>query len=343
MTSRLNAYLKGILRERRAEKEARLRRSNIVNQAIERAIEGTDKSIRLALGYQRKLFQAAEYCLDYADRLVDSIPPAMEFSKQAFARDPRINAFFVNSDALQNAFSHSSELQDFLESPENRGLTECCALLCMKKTEKNVFGMQLVGDMVQRDIAQTNVNFNDHQISWPAAVEADTRISLKQCLFDGVVTSVLERMSANRALKKELDQQRYLLKKKLQTLEHAAPDPAEAAERHIQFEQARSRLETIESQRWRAGRNTPVDYLNQLKYALGHPEELVRLKMTSLTLSRLGVKIPEDSAQKGDRIDLAEVEIGKSDSRVVVLAKFPTNEIQPPKDLVEEAARYLSV
>ena len=35
--------------------------------------------------------------------------------------------------------------------------------------------------------------------------------------------------------------------------------------------------------------------------------------------------------------DLAEVEIGVSNRRVVVLARFPTEEIQPQKDLVEEA------
>lgn len=340
MSNTLSAYIKGVLRERRVQKERRLRKEIIVREAIEHAVEGTDKSIRLALGYQRKLSQATEYCLGYADQLVDAIPEAIEFSRKTFASDPLVNAFFVNADALQTAFSHSSELRDFLESPENSGLTECCALLCMKKTEKNVFGMQLVGDMVQKDIAQTNVSFADYQISWPAAIESETRKALKQCLFDGVVTSVLERMSANRARKKDLDQQRYLLQNKLKNLENL---PAGTADKPLRVEQLKTRLALIEEQRRKVNRNTPLDYLHQLNYALSHPEELVRLSLTSLTLSRLGVKVADDSAQKGSRIDLAEVEIGVSNRRVVVLAKFPTEEIQPQKDLVEEATRYLSV
>ena len=340
MSTTLGAYLRGILRDRRAQKARLLRREAVVREAIEQAVDGTDKSIRLALGYQRKLTQATEYCLGYADRLVDAIPASIEFSGKTFASDPRVNAFFVNVESLQNAFSHSSELRDFLDSPENQGLSECCALLCMRKTEKNVFGMQLVGDMVQREVAQISVSFTDYQVGWPAARESETRKSLKQCLFDGVINSVLERMSSDRARTKECHRQRHLLQNKLKTLEN---QPADTADRALQIEQVKARLTAVEERRRKVSRNTPLDYLHQLNHALSHPEELVRLELSSLTLNRFGVKIDQGSEQKGDRIDLAEVEIGSSNRRVVVLARFPIDEIQPRKDMVEEAARYLSV
>lgn len=330
------------MRRRRAAKAGRLRHEAIVRDAVERAVDGTDKSIRLALGYQRKLFDAAEHCLEYANQLVDSIPQAIEFSRQSFYWDNRINALFVNADDLQTAFSRSSELRDFIDNPDNRGVSECCALLCMKKMEKRVFGMQLVGDMVQRDIAQTNVSFTDYQISWPSANEAETRKALKQCFFDGVLTSVLEHISSDGARKKELDRQHYLLRKKLKELELLLAESPATLGHADELEQIRIKLTEIEARRRTVGRSSPLHYLSKLNYALNHPEQLVRMQMTSITLNRLGVKIPEESEQKGERIELAEVEIGRSDSRVVVLAKFPTKEILPPKDLVLEASRYLA-
>lgn len=339
----LSEYLTGILRKRRVEKNTRRSKEAIVREAIESAVDGTDKMIRLVIGYRKKLWRATEYCLDYVDDLIDAIPTAVEFSSKTFIRDPRVSAFFVNVDDLQAAFSHSSEMRDFLESRENSDLTECCALVCMKKTERNVLGMQLVGNMVQRDVPQTTVNFSDYEINSPAATEAETRKGLKNCLFEGVVTSALERMTSARYWQKDLDRQKHLLQVKRRALETQDQESESAVDRRHRIEEINKKLAAIHERRKQASLDGPEAYLEELNQVLAHPEDFVRLTTTSLTLDRLGVKIDGNSGQKGHQIDLAEVEIGRSNRRVVLLAKFPTDEIRPRADFVKNAAQYLSL
>ena len=339
----LTEYLTGVLRKRRVEKTTRRHKEAIVREAIESAVDGTDKTIRLVMGYRKKLWRATEYCLDYVDDLIEAIPPAVEFSSRTFTSDPRVNAFFVNVDDLQAAFSHSSEMRDFLESHENNGLTECCALVCMKKTERNVSGMQLVGNMVQKDVPQTTVNFSDYEINSPAATEPETRKGLKNCLFEGVVTSALEGLSSSRYWQKDLDRQKRLLQTRRKALETQDQGSESASDKHHRIEEINKKLASIEERRKQTSLDGPEAGLEQLNQVLAHPEDFVRLTTTSLTLDRLGVKIDGDTDQKGHRIDLAEVEIGRSNRRVVVLAKFPTDEIRPRADFVKNAAQYLSL
>ena len=341
MNPSLSEYLSGILRKRRVERRTRRHKVAIVQAAIEGAVDGTDARIRLVVGYRKKLWRATEHCLKYIDELIEAIPPAVEFSSRTFGCDPQVSAFFVNAADLQAAFSHSSEMRDFLEGPENSGVTECCALVCMKKTERSVFGMQLVGNMLQKDVAQTTVNFSDYEINSPAATEAETRKGLKNCLFEGLVTSALERITSSRYWRKDLDRQKSLLQAKRRALETRAQAPDSAVDQRQQIAEITKKLIAIDERREQTCPDGPDAYVDQLNQVLTHPEDFVRLTRTSVTLSRLGVKIDGRSDEQGHRIELAEVEIGKSNRRVVVLAKFPTDEIRPRADFVENAVRYL--
>ena len=56
----------------------------------------------------------------------------------------------------------------------------------------------------------------------------------------------------------------------------------------------------------------------------------------------MGVKIREGSGQSGAKIDMAEIKIGNTPKRVVLLARFPRNELLPKEDFVQQADRYLA-
>ena len=142
--------LRDAIHHRMQEKQARQsRRAEILN-TVERVVEGTDSRIRLVNSYDKKLQEAVSSSLEYTEDLIDQIPEAIEVSAKSFVSDSHVNAFFVNVSDLQTVFSHSSEVRQFMEDFSNLDTPQCCALLCMRKSEKTVMGVDLAGDTVEK-------------------------------------------------------------------------------------------------------------------------------------------------------------------------------------------------
>ncbi|MGB5261028.1 MAG: hypothetical protein WBO34_10975, partial [Gammaproteobacteria bacterium] len=158
--------------------------------AVESVADSIDARLRLAPGYKKKLHNVIHPSLEFVDELVDRIPPAIEVSRRTFSSDPYVNAFFTNVSDLQAVFSHSSEIQDYMEEIHENDAA-CCALLCMHRTEKTVLGMELSGELLKKDVRQVAVSFSDHRVYSPSPSEAGTREGLKHCLFQGLVTHAL--------------------------------------------------------------------------------------------------------------------------------------------------------
>ena len=309
-----------------------------IEAATEAAVRGVDAGIRLLSGYQARLRPAVESALSYVNCLVEHIPGVLEVDSRSFSTDPRVNAFFVDANDLRSVFSRSSELRDFLNNGHGGDLERCCALLCMKKTERNVLGVELQGDQVRRDVKQVTVSFDDHQIISPAASEAEVRQGLKTCLFQGLLTNALARLASCHVSVQHMDAERRSLSARLRSLESASETGAGDAQ---ELDQIRARLAGIESTRGQAPCLNPEHSLRQLLEVLEAPDQFVRLNSDRLSLDRLGVKLSDDKG--AEPIDLAEVDLGGGDRRVVVLTSFPLGEMLPQQDLLANMSRFLQI
>jgi hypothetical protein len=291
--------------------------------------------------YQKKLEGAISRSLEYTDDLIDQIPEAIEVSANTFVSDPHVNAFFVNVSDLQTVFSHSSEVREFMEGFSSVDTPQCCALLCMQKSEKTVLGVELAGDMLKRDVRQTAVSFSDHRIYSPTPSEAETREGLKQCLFGGLVTNALEHIVQLRLASHRLKKQRQMLQATLRRYRHnkggAEQNAQPAAEVTKEIEEIRQTLSMIEEQLKNTHPVTPRESLEQVNAVLSRPDKFVRFKQCSLRLNKMGIKIEADSRQPCNEIRLAEVEIGDELPRVVTLAKFPRDELLPRKKFLAQS------
>ena len=170
--------LRDVFLRNRQEKSLSDSRAAVVLNTIESVVDGTDSKIRLVRGYRKKLGDIIQSSLEFSEDIVNRIPPPLEVSSSSFVSDPYVNAFFTNVADLQSVFSHSSEIQDYMSEPHEDN-TGCCALLCMRRTEKTVMGMQLSGDRLNRDVLQVAVNFSDHRVYSPAPSEPKARQGLK--------------------------------------------------------------------------------------------------------------------------------------------------------------------
>ena len=157
---------------------------SVIVAAIERVVDGTDPRLRLIGGYRRKLRKAVTRALAYTHRLVETIPPPVEMGRKTFVKDPHVYAFFASVERLQEVFSHSIPLTEFFQHPENTALNECYAFLVMEKEEKRVFGVELEGEIVKRDVPRIAINFSGHRLIAPGATEAATRQELRERAFN---------------------------------------------------------------------------------------------------------------------------------------------------------------
>lgn len=301
-----------------------------VTATLEQVVEGVDPAIRYVSGYKKKLYDVIATSLEFADHAVAEIPGAIDVSRTNFVSDPYVNAFFVNTQDLQAIFSHSSEIREFMEDCNDK-VSGCYALLCMHKTEKTVFGVELEGDMLRHDVRQTAVSFSDHRIYSPARTEAETRDGLRHCLVHGLGTHVLERIMRLKVENHRLQQERHDLNVQLRHLQRpeSGAGDAEVAPEAAALGQ---RLRQIEQQLLNSRMAAPEESLRQLQDVFRHPDDYIRLQKTTLRLSRMCIKVDEHSKEPCNTVNLTEVTIGDDVPRVVTLAKFPGEELLPPEE-----------
>jgi hypothetical protein len=331
---RARALRKGIARERR----------KAITEAIERVVDGTDSRIRFVRGYKSKLQGVIESSYAYFDDLVEQIPGVIEINKDAFAMDPRVHAFFITVEDMQNKFSRSSELRHFIEDENSENTGDIFALLCMQKKEKTVFGMELEGEFIKRDVAQISVGFSDHQLLALACSEHEARLGLKECLFEQLVTTALDDINTVQLEHKEIEAQKRLLLTQLRALEARRRRSASASKSSLSAEH---RLNKELEEHERALNEIklkllPKRSLDQTREILSHPERYISVDKVYLKLNNMSIKLKEDSQEQGSEINLAEIKFAKAPSRVVILAKYPRKEILPKEDFLERVTPYLS-
>jgi hypothetical protein len=308
--------------------------STAIQSTVERVVDGTDGRIRLVSGYRNKLQDVIRSSLAFADELVEQIPGSIEVNRHTFVSDPYVNAYFANVADMRTIFSHSSEIKDFMEGYGDNEAMECCALLCMHMSEKTVLGMELSGDILKKDVCQLAINFTDHRIYAPAPREPETRQGLKQCLFDGLVTNALERITQMRLQSFKLKSELQILKSRQRRQQMALQKSADAATSSGYAETCRQ-LEQLETELAKTPLATPQAAMEQVLTVFKNPEDFVRLRKFSLTLNKMGILVGENSGQPCNELNLTEVTIGEGTPRIVTLARFPRGEILPPTTLSE--------
>lgn len=304
---------------------------------VESVVDSIDSKLRLAPGYQKELHSVILSSLEYSDDLVERIPPAIEVSRRNFSNDPYVNAFFTNATDLQSVFSHSSEIQDYMEEiREDDAL--CCALLCMHRSEKTVLGMELSGDMLKKDVRQIAVSFSDHMIYSPAPSEAETREGLKHCMFQGLVTNALGHIMSLRLASHRLQSRHRILHSRLRHYRQKATengtDSETATSLAQEIQEAEKELQSIEQQMLNTpALLTPKVLLDRVSDVFSRPDEFVSVREVPLRVNKMGIKISDNSSEPSNKLNLTEVTIGDDSPRVVTLAKFPKEELLPRKKL----------
>lgn len=295
-----------------------------VMAAVEQTVETIEPRIRRIPDYAGRLQDAVAHALNYADRVAELVPGVLEVDRRSLGSKARM--IFSSSDDLDIACRRSWELKDFLSDSDNQDLAECWAFVCMNKSEST-------SDTDFPPSQQLGMSFCDHRINTPGRSESEARRALQGCVFQNLLTTAREHVCACRQSSSLLHDgyQRLHSKLKTQWLQHRR----EGADRRVllslqrKMEDLEHRVAAAEEKLLRDECSTPEAWIEKLNEVLGHPEELIRLRPLRLSIPPAGDVWPQQKVADEEFMDLAEIDMGEPQARVVLLARLHRAGVPP--------------
>jgi len=311
-----------------------------IDDAIERIIK-LNPQLRLARRYHTRLEPAIAASLKYIGDLVDSVSAPRDANAAAWSVDPYIHAFFTAPDDVAQTLSRSTDLREYVE--QNADLREVYAVLGMAMTERRVLGTALEGDAVHRDVVQTTVNFSDHRVRICGRTEADLRQEIVLRLIDQLGLDGLAKIEADNLRRDLLEQERALLKTRLQLLERkgigirsvlgsgAVASSGELGRLQTQIEENERNLNGLGIRTEALERQ-----LDHLCEVLTDPSPYIYIESKRFRLDRMNIVLPENSELPGDDITfhIARIPTTPPQMRAFTLVRFAPNELPPAASLL---------
>lgn len=317
---------------------------DLVERAIERAVDGTDRRLRAVSGHKKRLRPAVIHAIDHVVELVDSLPPPLELARRHYGTDAELNAYFASVDHMNDVLSRDAEMRQWQKSPEHGAAERVFALMTMELHERNVLGIALEGNELRHDVAQVTVSFGKHRLVDPAGVEDDTRRLLKRRAFDHLLTLALAGMAEARGEHGDLKRERDLLRSKLAAFASGhwgfgdgteggageVPDPLVLQRRITEID---AQLSTHSTGLLKAHLDILVEVLSGAERNLyGEP--------MPISIDRQGVKQSQASSQ-APQITLSMLHNSAGRRLATRLVAIAREDLPAPPDFLREAQRFL--
>jgi hypothetical protein len=314
----------------------------LIEAAIERAVDLTDVRLRLVPGYRKRLRQPVIHAIDRVMALVDAIPAPLAASRDGYRGEFRLAALFASAEEMLEVFGRDKGLRDYLGSPEGLGAQQVTTLLLARRDERNMLGMDLVGDQVRRDVAQVSVSFSAHRLLEPHISEAESRRFLKRRAFDHILSLALAEIAEARVERADLTRQRDLLRRELRVLKQGTlpferPEAAQSDEAGLQAE-----LDAVSAQLQELGADQDVlkAHLDAVAGRLGDAEHQLWTEEITLCLGPMNIRRDSDYPSARQLV-FRELHNVRGARAVMLPIAITPSDLPPVEDFVSAAERYL--
>jgi hypothetical protein len=257
--------------------------------AIEQAVAVVEPQLKQTRRYPKAYRKPVMTALEYAHSLAQSMPGPLTVDLDSYAKDAYVHAIFPSIDFVADAFRASRAIQAYLR--EHPSTDEAYALMGMRRWEKTMMGMELSGQVIQRDVPQHVVYFTSHTIVDPAPSEQMARDRVALGFFNNLVGKVAKRVTLRKQELQSQLQEMDLLKARL----HAAN-----AETRPALEKELSRM--LSSMQATTRSLDLHHYLDDFEAVLLNPEQHLRLNQFPMILDSMGIKHDSDGTTQGEPI-----------------------------------------
>jgi hypothetical protein len=318
------------------------RQRKLLARVVEFVVDNTEPRIRMVAGYKDKLSPAVIRSARYLGEIISALPEPLELSREAWANDLNINAFFATAADVPQVLARSADLRAFFDDPRQKGAQEAFALLGLEKSERTVYGMALEDGLLRSDVAQVNVNFSAHRIVAPAATKEAARIEIGLRGVRRLLDVVLARIAAIQQQAADLAERKAFLGTKLRMLKSAGfglEQPVDHT-REIAEIEARIAHDAKALLEIKVASSSIEHYIEQINDVMLVPEQHLAMSKARLRVSRLGIKVAEHSSEPSHELILNELRLGEQ-SAVIVPVRCRRSDIPAKRGLLAGAEKYL--
>lgn len=300
----------------------------LVRDLVERAVDATDPWLRAVSGYRKKMRPAVIRSLDHVTSMMEDLPCPIPLCIGCYDVDPLLRALFASKTEMSTVLCKDRNLSLFLRGAKAVP-REIFALLIMEKKEGSIFGVEMTGDVVTRDVYQVTVSFVAHRFVDPASNEAETRRLLTFRAFDRLISLALKRITGMKMERKDLEGRRTMLQSKLDLLQQGGWGfEGNGSERGSDMPSLEEEIGRINTRLSRLGGNDRMleVYLDALADVLGHPEQHLWGRKETVILDSMGIKRGELISNANE---LTFLELENSAGRIlnVALVAIPGEEL----------------
>ncbi|CAB3752108.1 hypothetical protein LMG29542_01684 [Paraburkholderia humisilvae] len=317
-----------------------------VTQTIAR-ITGAIPQLQLARQYESRLAPAVRRTLDYASDIVAALPAPRDAAASTWSSDPYIHAFFATSDDVCVAFGRSHELREWFDDHIDCG--EVYAVLGMDMTERSVLGVAQQDGKTRTDVRQITISFSDHRVRICGRSEADLHDEIVRRLVDQLALEALEQIADDKSRRDALEQERALLKTRLQLFQRqgagmhavAGSAPVELAE------VARLQREIEENERNLAELGFKTEAIerqfDKVQGIYADPAAHTYVTVKQLRLDRMNVVVDAPSARPAADLELriARIPASPSEMRAFAIVRFKRADLPPAGGLFGDTNRVI--
>jgi hypothetical protein len=319
----------------------------LIEAATERAIDGTDPRLRALGNCRKRLREPVTAAARHVIALVDGQQAPVEISRRSFGTDPRLRAFFVSADHLQEILGGIRTVRDFLNGVSGPLPDAIYGLLTMEWKERTVLGAEQRGEIQRREVRQVAVSFFNHRFAGPAASDAESRWELKKRAYDYLLEVALETIVATRSKRRELQREQKLLNRKLATMKagswglegtfaHDEAQPADPAALEAQIDAVQKELLEIGGDTENLTRS-----LDQLAGILADPAHWIARRELSMRLNYMGIRVEDTAGEASNLLKLFELYSANGARRIALPGYIPRAELPERPDFFKQAQRYL--
>jgi hypothetical protein len=195
-----------------------------IEQQVVHAIELIDPRLKSFSNYPRAYRPAITTATAYAKKLAGALPKSLEVSPSHFAQDPLLHTLFISTESIYSTVRDSQEIKLYCQENSNPKGGELYALMGMRRKEKTVFGREMSGDVIQQDVQQKLVYFEEHTLTLPTMDQGDFMAKLEQHFFDSLIKSLSEQIARNVMQRHELETERDIMASRLRSADISGED-----------------------------------------------------------------------------------------------------------------------
>jgi len=257
--------------------------------AIEQAVSAVEPRLKQTRRYPKAYRKPVSTALEYARNLAYSVPGPITVNHESYSMDAYVHAIFPSMDFVSEAFRSSRAMQVYLR--ENPATDEAYALMGMRRIEKTTMGMELSGQVIQREVPQQIVYFTSHTIVDPAPSEKQARDQVARGFFKNLVGKVTKRVAARKQDMQSQLHEMDLLKARLHE-SNANTRPALQKELSKMLASLQTTTRSLDLH------NYPDDFEDVLL----NPEQHLRLNPSPMILDSMGIRRDSDGTTQGNPI-----------------------------------------